>query len=118
MKQGELLARISAQLRVKADATWVQSIVKGVLEDDSEAMNILQTILPEPIISRIQVKLLSPLMLCQYGTAGVCCGFLSVVACVSCRSGVMSCVMCLICTMRERPVLLTVQVCQAVQHTY
>ena len=55
MKQGELLARISAQLRVKADATWVQSIVKGVLEDDSEAMNILQTILPEPIISRIQV---------------------------------------------------------------
>ena len=56
MKQGELLARISAQLRVKADATWVQSIVKGVLEDDSEAMNILQTILPEPIISRIQVK--------------------------------------------------------------
>lgn len=57
VKQGELLARISAQLRVKADATWVQSIVKGVLEDDSEAMNILQTILPEPIISRIQVKL-------------------------------------------------------------
>jgi len=55
VKQGELLARISAQLRVKADATWVQSIVKGVLEDDSEAMNILQTILPEPIISRIQV---------------------------------------------------------------
>lgn len=54
VKQGELLARISAQLRVKADATWVQSIVKGVLEDDSEAMNILQTILPEPIISRIQ----------------------------------------------------------------
>ncbi len=55
VKQNELLARISAQLRVKADATWVQSIVKGVLEDDSEAMNILQTILPEPIISRIQV---------------------------------------------------------------
>ncbi|KAA6426844.1 MAG: adenylate guanylate cyclase [Trebouxia sp. A1-2] len=54
VKQNELLARISAQLRVKADATWVQSIVKGVLEDDSEAMNILQTILPEPIISRIQ----------------------------------------------------------------
>lgn len=58
VKQGELLARISAQLRVKADATWVQSIVKGVLEDDSEAMNILQTILPEPIISRIQVALM------------------------------------------------------------
>lgn len=57
MKQGELLARISAQLRVKADATWVQSIVKGVLEDDSEAMNILQTILPEQIISRIQVSI-------------------------------------------------------------
>lgn len=57
------MARISAQLRVKADATWVQSIVKGVLEDDSEAMNILQTILPEPIISRIQVALM---LFCMY----------------------------------------------------
>ena len=63
MKHGELLARISAQLRVKADATWVQSIVKGVLEDDSEAMNILQTILPEQIISRIQVSIMQQLPL-------------------------------------------------------
>ena len=69
VKQNELLARISAQLRVKADATWVQSIVKGVLEDDSEAMNILQTILPEPIISRIQV---CTLMVINCGS-DICC---------------------------------------------
>ena len=75
MKQGELLARISAQLRVKADATWVQSIVKGVLEDDSEAMNILQTILPEPIISRIQVCCHLPNAV--LGSLRPCCSLLS-----------------------------------------
>ncbi len=57
MKRAELLARIKAQLRVKTDATWVQSIVKGVLTEDSEAMKILESILPESIISRIQVSL-------------------------------------------------------------
>ena len=57
MKRGELLARIKAHLRVKNDATWVQSIVKGVLTEDSEAMKILESILPESIISRIQVSL-------------------------------------------------------------
>ena len=56
MKRAELLARIKAQLRVKTDATWVQSIVKGVLTEDSEAMKILESILPESIISRIQVS--------------------------------------------------------------
>ena len=56
MKRGELLARIKAHLRVKSDATWVQSIVKGVLTEDSEAMKILESILPESIISRIQVQ--------------------------------------------------------------
>ena len=55
VKRGELLARIKAHLRVKSDATWVQSIVKGVLTEDSEAMKILESILPESIISRIQV---------------------------------------------------------------
>ncbi|KAL0026791.1 hypothetical protein WJX77_001496 [Trebouxia sp. C0004] len=54
VKRAELLARIKAQLRVKTDATWVQSIVKGVLTEDSEAMKILESILPESIISRIQ----------------------------------------------------------------
>lgn len=57
MKRAELLARIKAQLRVKTDATWVQSIVKGVLTEDSEAMKILESILPESIIARIQVSL-------------------------------------------------------------
>ena len=57
VKRGELLARIKAHLRVKNDATWVQSIVKGVLTEDSEAMKILESILPESIISRIQVSL-------------------------------------------------------------
>ncbi len=57
VKRAELLARIKAQLRVKTDATWVQSIVKGVLTEDSEAMKILESILPESIISRIQVSL-------------------------------------------------------------
>jgi len=42
---------------VKTDATWIQSIVKGVLTEDSEAMKILESILPESIISRIQVSL-------------------------------------------------------------
>ena len=56
VKRGELLARIKAHLRVKSDATWVQSIVKGVLTEDSEAMKILESILPESIISRIQVS--------------------------------------------------------------
>ncbi|KAL3153016.1 Hexokinase-3 [Trebouxia sp. C0009 RCD-2024] len=54
VKRGELLARIKAHLRVKSDATWVQSIVKGVLTEDSEAMKILESILPQSIISRIQ----------------------------------------------------------------
>ena len=57
VKRGELLARIKAHLRVKFDATWVQSIVKGVLTEDSEAMKILESILPESIISRIQVSI-------------------------------------------------------------
>ena len=56
------MARIKAHLRVKSDATWVQSIVKGVLTEDSEAMKILESILPESIISRIQVGLLSVVM--------------------------------------------------------
>ena len=56
VKRAELLARIKAHLRVKSDATWVQSIVKGVLTEDSEAMKILESILPESIISRIQVS--------------------------------------------------------------
>ena len=55
VKRAELLARIKAHLRVKTDATWVQSIVKGVLTEDSEAMKILESILPESIIARIQV---------------------------------------------------------------
>ena len=55
IKRAELLARIKAHLRVKSDATWVQSIVKGVLTEDSEAMKILESILPESIITRIQV---------------------------------------------------------------
>ena len=59
VKRGELLARIKAHLRVKSDATWVQSIVKGVLTEDSEAMKILESILPESIISRIQVDTLN-----------------------------------------------------------
>lgn len=60
VKRGELLARIKAHLRVKSDATWVQSIVKGVLTEDSEAMKILESILPQSIISRIQVDTLNP----------------------------------------------------------
>ena len=55
MKRSELLARISTHLRVKEDATWVTSIVNGVLQEDTEAMQILKSILPECIIARMQV---------------------------------------------------------------
>lgn len=55
VKRGELIARIAAHLRVKADATWVNSLVNGAMQDDAEAMKILKSILPEPIILRIQV---------------------------------------------------------------
>lgn len=54
----ELVARIAAHLRVKADATWVNSLVNGAMQDDTEAMHILKSILPEPIILRIQVPYL------------------------------------------------------------
>ena len=59
IKRGELLARISAHLRVKDDATWVHSLVNGAIQDDAEAMVILKSILPEPIILRLQVRLSS-----------------------------------------------------------
>ena len=32
VKRAELLARISAHLRVKADATWVHSLVNGAMQ--------------------------------------------------------------------------------------
>ncbi|KAK9789210.1 hypothetical protein WJX73_000342 [Symbiochloris irregularis] len=54
VKRAELLARISAHLRVKADANWVHSLVNGVMQDEGTAMDILKSILPEPIILRIQ----------------------------------------------------------------
>lgn len=55
IKRAELLARIGAHLRMKADATWVNSLVNGAMKDDAEAMKILKSILPETIIHRIQV---------------------------------------------------------------
>ena len=55
IKRAELLAPIAAHLRTKADATWVNSLVNGAMKDDAEAMKILKSILPEGIISRIQV---------------------------------------------------------------
>ena len=59
VKRAELLARISAHLRVRADNSWVNTLVNGAMQDNAEAMRILKSILPEPIITRLQAR--SPL---------------------------------------------------------
>ena len=48
---------------MKADTTWMHSLVHGGMKDDAEAMRILKSILPEMIIKRIQVPASSALLL-------------------------------------------------------
>lgn len=55
IKRAELIARIGAHLRLKADSSWVNSLASGAMKDDAEAMKILKSILPENIITRIKV---------------------------------------------------------------
>ena len=55
IKKPELLARIAAHLRLKTDTNWITSLASGAMQEDAEAMSILKSILPEGIITRIQV---------------------------------------------------------------
>ncbi|KAK9784695.1 hypothetical protein WJX73_001889, partial [Symbiochloris irregularis] len=54
VKRAELLARITAHLRVRAGNNWLNALSEGAMQNNAEAMKILQSILPEAIISRMQ----------------------------------------------------------------
>ncbi len=56
VRREELTARIEIHTTVKQDASWMKGLVSGATNDDTEAMSLLKAIMPERIISKIQVS--------------------------------------------------------------
>ncbi|KAK9836885.1 hypothetical protein WJX74_010424 [Apatococcus lobatus] len=54
VRREELTARIDIHTAAKDDGSWVKGLVTGSTNQDTEAMQLLQAILPEKIINKIQ----------------------------------------------------------------
>ena len=55
VRREELTARIDIHTAAKENTPWINSLVSGSTNKDTEAMQLLQAILPERIITKIQV---------------------------------------------------------------
>ena len=55
VRREELNARIDLHTAMKTDAAWLKSLMNGSTNNDTEAMQLLQAMMPEKIIAKIQV---------------------------------------------------------------
>ena len=55
VRREELNARIDLHTAMKTDAAWLKSLMNGTTDHDTEAMQLLQAIMPQKIIAKIQV---------------------------------------------------------------
>lgn len=56
VRREELNARIELHTAMKTDAAWLKSLMNGSTSQDTEAMQLLQAIMPQKIIAKIQVQ--------------------------------------------------------------
>ena len=56
VRREELNARIELHTAMKTDASWLKSLMNGSTSQDTEAMQLLQAIMPQKIIAKIQVQ--------------------------------------------------------------
>ncbi|KAK9843250.1 hypothetical protein WJX74_009238 [Apatococcus lobatus] len=54
VRREELNARIELHTAMKTDAAWLKSLMNGSTSNDTEAMQLLQAIMPQKIIAKIQ----------------------------------------------------------------
>lgn len=57
VRREELNARIDLHTAMKTDASWLKTLMNGSTDQDTEAMQLLQAIMPQKIIDKIQVRL-------------------------------------------------------------
>ena len=56
VRREELNARVDLHTAMKTDASWLKGLMNGSTIQDTEAMQLLQAIMPQKIIAKIQVR--------------------------------------------------------------